>query len=314
MAAPFRFAELRAAALRHVRKGRTDLKYDDLGIDLQKSYGFGFDADYDLRRLPPLDECDREKWYAKFYYEGRGELPEETKKHFAPGNPMDAACALLPGDCDRLTQRRDDAGDLGYCLLPDGVGYGSTHTLMRGVTPEMFDWYKRLRLTDRLSYQIWYPGAHYSELGGVTVEDVGFGRSRLHFLSPNSPENLGFTRHPTETDGEFCFLIGGNTVSENLEHPEVRPYVSSLFHYVRLLPEGLDFRTHFYIGALCADGKLVRVQRLAPEVCLEMARRMVSHCCYERSRVETFLPELYERMKDVPLAESGGEGGLRIMK
>ena len=291
--------------------------YDDLGIDLQKSYGFGFDDEYDVSRLPALDEADRNKWYSKFYYAGRTEPDAETKKLFAPGRTMDPACALLPGSFDRLLQRPndDDEGDLGYCLLPNGVAYGSTHTLMRGITPEMFSWYKTLRMIDRLSYQIWYPGAHHTEVDGNTIEDVGFGRCVLHFLRANNWQNLGFPCPPAEADPQFGFMIGAGSANQNLDHPEIRPMAASLFHYVRVLPEGLDFRTHFFIGGMCLDGELVCVQHIQPEVALEIARRMVSHCCYERVSVQTFLPELYEKMKDADLSAAAGKtGGLAIQK
>lgn len=85
--------------------------------------------------------------------------------------------ALLPGDLDSLTEPGHIGGDLGHCLLPNGAGYGSVFCALPEVTLDMYKWYKQLRMVDKLSYKIWYPGSHISEINGVTVEDVG---SPLH--------------------------------------------------------------------------------------------------------------------------------------
>ncbi len=279
-----------------------ELKYDDLGIDLNKSYGMDFDA-YDVSKLPKLSETDEKKWYSKFYYQGRAKLSRQTTQIIQPGVCMDPAKAVLPGDVDRLTLPGEIEGDLGYCLLPNGVGYGSTHTPMVGISLEMYDWYKRLRMVDELSYKIWYPGSHATELNGVTVEDVGFGISHFYSLGPCDAYNLGFTVLPSQADRDFLCIIGSNSVMTSVEDNGVRPYAASLFHYVRALPGGgLDFRTHFYIGAFCVEGKLVKVQNIEPTILLEMTRRMASHCLYERGHVADFLPELYEKMKDADLS------------
>lgn len=276
--------------------------YDNLGIDLSRVYGFGFD-DYDTARLPELSEEDKKKWYSKFYYAGRPELPESLTKLFAKGNMMDPKDAVLPGSYDLLTQEGENDDDLGYCLLENGVGYGSTHNAMNGVNMEMFEWYKKLRMVDQLSYMIWYPGSHFSELKGITIEDVGFGTNDFHMVSRLDPEMLGFTVHPAEKDPRFMCILGANAVIKNRDYPEIRPLAISLFHYVRALDDGsLDFRTHFFTGGMIIDGELIRMQKLDPDVCLEITRQMCSHCCYERCNVETFLPELYARKDEFDLS------------
>lgn len=275
---------------------------DTLGIDLSKTYGFGFD-DYDPARLPALPEEEQKKWYSKYYYAGRPELTEEQKKVFAKGDTMDPKNALLPGSYDLLTKEEEIENDLGYCLLENGVGYGSAHAVMEGINIEMFEWYKNLRMVDKLSYMIWYPGSHFSEIGGATVEDVGFGTSDFLNMSRLDPDMLGFTVHPAEADPRFVCIMGGNAVIKNREYAEIRPLAISLFHYVRALDDGsLDFRTHFFMGGWIIDGALVRIQKLDPDVCLEVTRQMCSHCNYERRNVQTFLPELYARKEEFDLS------------
>jgi len=291
------------------------MAYDNLGIDLSRTYGFGFD-DYDTARLPKLPEEDRKKWYSKFYYQGRPVLSERQKRVFAKGNTMDPKDALLPGSFDLLAKQPEIENDLGYCLLDNGVGYGSAHAVMHGVTMEKFEWYKKLRMVDQLSYQIWYPGSHYSELNGIAIEDIGFGNCNFHMLSLLDPEMLGFTVRPSEMDPRFACIMGANSVIKNRDYPQIRPIASALFHYVRTMDDGsLDFRTHFFMGGMIVDGELVRIQKIDPDVCLEITRQMLSHCCHERVNVENVLPELYERRAefDISAAETM-QADMRIMR
>ncbi len=279
----------------------------DLGIDIKRHVGFDFDH-YDPLRLPKLPEdVEDNKWYAKFYYQGRTELPDEMTKHVQIDTFMDSKYAILPGKeggIDKLMQPGFDENDLGYCLLPNGCAYASVRSELPGITPEMNDWYKRFRIGDKLAYMIWYPGSHDNETDGITQEDVGFGQERFEFEVPASIKNLGFSCHPAETDPLYVGIVGGGGRWVNLEDPEITPRVTTLFHYMRRLPdrEGLEFRTHLYIGMFIVDGHAVVRQVLQPEIALECARRLAHHCIYERANMASFLPELYDKMKDTPLA------------
>ncbi len=265
--------------------------------------GFDFDK-YDRSKLPELPAEEREKWYAKFYYQGRSEVPEAERRLFARGNTMDPARALIPGkNIDLLLEPGHIEGDLGYCMLETGVGYGSSCTALETVPFEMFDWYKKLKVVDDLAYKIWYPGSHVSELGGISIEDVGLGMERIDPDSPCNLQNLGLSRSPEQADPDFAALIGGNGWASPVEgRSGASPRALSLFHYVRRLPGGgCEFRTHFYVGAFCKNGALVQMESYEPETVLEIARRMLSHCIYERSNLPSFLPEMYEKMKEMPL-------------
>ncbi|MGM9608526.1 MAG: DAPG hydrolase family protein [Oscillospiraceae bacterium] len=270
-------------------------------LDLEA--GFDFD-EYDVAKLPELPEEEKKKWYAKFYYRGRSEVPEEERRLFARGNTMDPEQALIPGkNMNSILEPGYREGDLGYCLLEDGVGYGSSRTVLETVPFEMFNWYKKLKVVDDLAYKVWYPGSHLSELGGISIEDVGFGLERIDPDSPCNPQNLGLRCSPEQADPEFAALIGGNAWMSPVENAAgVPPRALSLFHYVRNLPGGgCEFRTHFYVGAFCKNGALVKMESYEPETALEIARRMLSHCIYERNNLPAFLPEMYEKMKEMPL-------------
>ncbi len=274
-------------------------------ISVDLNAGFDFDH-YDVKKLPPLSEDEAAKWYASFYWQGRREVSETDRALFAPGKgpTMDPAKALIPGkNMDALLAPGDIDGDLGWCVLPQGIGYGSSCTVLENIPFEMFAWYKKLKVVDDLSYKIWYPGSHVSELGGISIEDVGLGVERIDTISPNDVHNLGLSQAPAEVDGDFVALIGGNGSVSLLDDPTARlARALSLFHYVRRLPGGGSvFRTHFYLGAFCENGQLVQQEIYDPDDLAEMTRRMLAHCIYERNNLAAFLPVLYERMKDVPL-------------
>lgn len=115
--------------------------------------------------------------------------------------------------------------------------------------------------------------------------------------------DLGFSVSPRERDPQFAGLIGGNSWIENLD-PAVERRAMLLFHYIRTLPTGgIEFRTHLYTGLFAKSGGWEIVQDIDPAVCLEATRRMAAHCIYERANINNFLPELYEKMKDQPLAD-----------
>ncbi len=285
-----------------------DTNYDDLGIDLNKHIGFDFDH-YDAARLPKLSAEDDEKWYSKFYYKGRTELPDSMTHCIQRGVYMDPKDAILPGDggIDKLMDPGQIPGDNGYCMLPNGCSYAAVRSELPGVTLEMNNWYKKLRMVDKLSYMIWYPGSHYSELNGICHEDIGFGLERNDVESPANIKNLGFSCHPATKDPQFLALVGGNGWWVNLEYPEIRTRAMTLFHYIRRLPDdsGIEFRSHIYVGMFAENGQAVKKQNIQPDICLEAARKMADHAVYERENVTSFLPELFEKMQDVDLTPQG---------
>lgn len=268
------------------------MNYETLGLTLDM--GFDFDH-YDPSKLPPLSPEENKKWYSKFYYAGCKPASPEAEKLFEPGHTMDPAKALLPGQFDRLMQPGHLEGDEGYCLLPNGVGYGAACTRLEAVPFSMFQWYKKQKTQGALVYQIWYPGSHVSEFDHTPVEDIGFGVEAIRPHSSISWQQLGMSCDPAERDPAFEKLMGGNgLICSTDPAKQTIPRVMSLFHYVRALPEGgCEFRTHFYIGMHIENGEGIVKQHIEPSLCLEAARRMLSHCIHERENLSAFLPEFY---------------------
>ena len=279
---------------------------------------FDFD-DYDPTKLPPLSAEDQKKWYAKYYLRGRVNIPEEVKRLCKVGCTMCSDKALVPGkNIDNIMEPEVIRDAQGYCELDNGVGYGFVRTELPTISFELFSWYKKVRLKDDLLYKIWYPGAHISENGGKIIEDVGLGPEQIEFAGESNitegggtvdtksflkmiQNAIGLSRSPLKVDPSFIMMIGGNGYMYALDDiiEKKNPRALTLFHYVCKLPNGgCEFRTFFYVGAFCIDGELVRTERYEPGVALEISRRMLSHCIYERNNLPTFLPELYAEWQE----------------
>lgn len=284
------------------------MKYETLGLTLDM--GFDFDH-YDPAKLPPLSQEDDQKWYSKFYYAGCKPASPEGASLFTPGRYMDPDKALLPGQFDRLMEPGHLEGDAGYCLLPNGVGYGSACTRLEGIPFSMFQWYKKQKVQGALVYQIWYPGSHVSEFNHTPVEDIGFGVEAIRPHSSIDRTQLGMSCDPAVRDPDFEKIMGGNGMIFSTDPAKpTTPRTMSLFHYVRALPGGgCEFRTHFYVGMHIENGACVVKQLIEPTLCLEITRRMLSHCIHERENLAAFLPEFYAvEMSRDKNEESGGGG------
>jgi len=280
------------------------MEYTTLGIDINKNYRIDFD-NYDPSMVPKLSEENEQKWHKHLYYQGCHEVPEDQKALYAKGNTMDPAKALMPEVMDRLAQPGHFEGDLGYCLLPNGIGYGSCYC-KTGITFEMADWYRLFKAGDQLGYQCWFPGSHMDEVteeGYGPREDVGFGVEVICAQKVLNYKDLGFTRDPKEVDPLFAGIIAINSYIKNEQYPEIEPRAFVLYHYIRKHPDGeCEYITHIYEGGHFEDGKLVVKQNIEPEVCLEVTRRMLSHCIHERNNIRHFVPQLYEKYKDMDLS------------
>ncbi len=277
------------------------MDYDTLGIQLSV-HRSNFDLDkYDLSQLPKLPPEMEEEWYSKYYYMGRKE--SEAAKLI---RPMDPACALMPGDVDRWTKPEIDDTELGYCILPNGCGYCAADTVLPSVSFEMFRWYRQLRTFDELAFMIWYPGSHISDKEGACVEDLGFGDCHCDVDHPVKIADFGFSAPPEELDPKFIGLVGGGGWAHNLKYPEVQPYYITTVHYVREYGDnGIEFRTRGYIGMRPEDGKAVVLQdNIEPNILMEMCRQLTGHYVYERETMEQFLPEVYEKMKDIDMSKA----------
>jgi len=272
---------------------------NNLGVDLNRKYGMDFD-NYDASKLPKLPSEEEAKWFSKFYYRGRAELPADRTALFAPGNTIDPSEAITP---DKLYLLMDENHPIkeGYCLLPNGAGYCYTTIRLTNITYEMVAYYMRLIDIEPLAYKIWYPGSHVSHHNNTITEDVGFGVEWFQMKGFITPEDAGLPADPSKKDPKFRALRARNMLLTPTDKSlGLEPRAMTLFHYVRELENGdLEFKTVVYKGMYIENGGGVMVQPdIDGAVALEAARQMLAHCIYERYNMIQFLPELYNGLKD----------------
>ena len=86
--------------------------------------------------------------------------PDPAVLAAAGGPPIAAADALALSDLDRLLDPARLAGETGWCVGGDGVGYVAVRTEMPQVTGAMVDWWFDWHPREALRYRVWHPAAH----------------------------------------------------------------------------------------------------------------------------------------------------------
>ena len=91
--------------------------------------------------LGPLNDWEREQPYAKYYH--RPSVPPDPHRiALLDKGPMDPAKATPLSDINSLLTRLEAPDDeIGYCVLPDGVGYVGMSAFYPSCTVEMFKWW-----------------------------------------------------------------------------------------------------------------------------------------------------------------------------
>lgn len=240
-------------------------------------------------------------------------VPAATSVALESG-PIDAADALPEGEIDRLLDPAPLDVEVGYCFMPDGVGYVAMRVEMPEVTGEMVDWWFDWHPDDPLRYRIWHPPAHvdnsverpaargekpYWFTTHHPVEDVGLGvdHLRIDFVPP---EQVGFAAGALDQPGVAAIVCGfAGDDRKRARH-------TRMTHVWLDDPAtgGTVLRSRFWIGSVlrpyapkpfasAAAGVINRkafrralVPRRAPQV-------LARHCAEEYTNLASLLPELY---------------------
>ena len=211
--------------------------------------------------------------------------------------PIDPAEALRFEDLNDFLNPGYLPREIGYCLLPDGAGYVSSHIKMPGVTTEMFDWWFAWHALEPLRYKIWDPEDHFDlQISGddrkrlldtsipirernwgcthQVVEDVGMGRANIP-IRFQSPEEFGFDMQ------RFKSPYAETAVCAN----------STMCHFVRAIEGGIELRTRFWFGYTLENGKPVRRHDFrVPE---QQMRALNLHCIKEYTHLARILPVIH---------------------
>jgi hypothetical protein len=271
-------------------------------------------------RDPELTPEEEAKPYAKYFY--RKPTPPDPAALKRMENPIDPAKALPIERLNDMLNPGYFEVEAGWCALPQGGLYVANHLKMPGVTVEMVDWWFGWHGLEDLRYKIWFPPGHF----GVSMSD----RHRAIVLDPDTPPKKKFqgithyvledTNGPSVEKIAISFmtpeavgfdmdrfkspnvgtLVAANGSAKMLNPPPGIPDQKSpafMMHFVREIPEGVEFRTRFWMGYHILDKKpyycLPKTARI-PEI---VAKGLAMHNVEEYTNLASFLPQIYEEEK-----------------
>jgi hypothetical protein len=228
--------------------------------------------------------------------------------------PIDPDRALPLASIDRLLDPAPMPVEIGWCFLPDRVGYVAMRTPMPDVSAAMVEWWFDWHPRDPDRYRAWHPSAHLdnsleppptaaakAHWGAVhhPVEDVGTGlvHARIAFVRPTA---IGFSTDALDEPAVgtiVCGYVGDDR--RRMRH-------SAMAHVFLRDGDGLVLRSHFWLGAALRPylpaplaGPLAAAlnRRLVRRLALPdgLPRALATHCAEEYANLAGLLPELYGR-------------------
>lgn len=263
----------------------------------------------------PLSMQDRQKSYAKYYFQPMKEGPAERYAEIenGPGNPADA---LHIDDRNDLFKSGDLPGEFGWWLMEDGTALVANKTFFPGVTGEMFDWWFAWHPIDRLRYAIWDADDHYDvyledpakaldmgksmrerHWGSVHYvwEDIGLGSIDLLRIAFQEPGSMGYDTAKIDTPACNALVCANVSILGHADVPDV-PVVMT--HFLRPVEGGSELRSRFWFGWQIWDGKAVKLLPEGVKVPAAGPKALLGHNVKEFSNLTALLPAVYAEEKD----------------
>jgi len=198
-----------------------------------------------------LTEGERNSPAAKYYDLGPAQVPEEELATFEPGHPMDISKAFMPEDIAlHMAGANVDAKLSGYCILPNGVGFGAAWTDMSEITPEIDAFYdNNWNPEGDMFYKCWFPGTHIKHCIDGAIEKL-LGDPMIFRLEMAPPLNvLGFPENLREADPDFLAMVGGNgRVMKITDRDGVDRMDATMLHFIRRSGAGTIFCSRIWVG------------------------------------------------------------------
>jgi hypothetical protein len=268
-----------------------------------------------------LTEDEKVKPYSKYFY--RIPVLPLPNKLAALDKPMDPSKALPIEDINSLLDPGRQEVEDGWCVMSNGAGYVACYEIMPGLTVDMINWWFVWHGLENLRYKIWWPQCHYTislsdpdrarvldperplteKFQGLThyvTEDVGAGGAERIAVSFMTPERMGFDMNRFIAP-RVGTIIAANRISRPFDPPrkmeETKGSCSVMLHFVRDIPDGIEIRTHFWIGYHVMNKKprlFVESGERVPDI---VPRGLAIHNLYEFANLASFLPELYEEQE-----------------
>jgi hypothetical protein len=265
--------------------------------------------------MPSLGELspqERAKPYAKFYREAAPPPPEHARLLGNP-KPMDPVKALPIQRMNELLDPGYHDVETGYCIMPDGSGYVAVLSRMPGVTVDMVRWWMAWFVLEDLRYKIWFPRDHKAVrikdedramLMDPTIprerkienpspwhealEDIGSGMASVQ-IDVMGPEDMGFDMSRFRAP-YVATTVGGVATVLTSDGP---PGYVSMVHFIREIPEGIEYRTRFWMGYAIKDRKSLLMLPTGVRIPEEAAAGLLEHDILEYSNLKVLLPEVY---------------------
>lgn len=222
-------------------------------------------------RDPGLTPEEKAKPYAKYFFKELTPPAPGTLENME--KPMDPAKALPIERINEMLKPGYHEVEAGWCALPQGGLYVANLLKMPGVTVEMVDWWFGWHGLEDLRYKIWFPPGHFSismsdrhrsivldpktspkkKFQGIThyvLEDTGGPSVEKIAISFMTPEDVGFDTERFKSPNVGT-LVAANGSAKMLNPPPGIPDQKSpafMMHFVREIPEGVEFRTRFWMG------------------------------------------------------------------
>jgi hypothetical protein len=270
-----------------------------------------------MTKLEELTPEEKARPYSKYYYLPLAE-PNAELKAAREMPPMDPSKAQMPQNINYFLDPGYFEVETGYCVLPNGAGYLSVNNKMPGVTADMINWWFAWHSLEPLRYKIWYPPGHKKAIvnerarkrlldpstpaplkfQGIThqvVEGISDSPPAHLWINFLPPEEMGFdmTRFHSPNVETVVGGFGINAGTFDVPPPSFVRGGSIMMHFVRAIPDGIEFRTRFWIGYRFVDRVPVCV--LPPGIAIpeNVPRGLFQHNIDEFSNLGSFLPQIY---------------------
>lgn len=267
--------------------------------------------------LKALSSEEEAKSYSKYYYmEPAAPDPGMLE---AMEKSIDPSKALPIENLNDLLNPGYMEVEAGFCCLPNGAAFVANHTPMPGVTVDMINWWFAWHSLEDLRYKIWWPKGHFAisindedrkkvldpdrpaplKFQGIThyvVEDVGTGTEDI-MISFLTPEDMGFDMSRFKTPNVGTIVAANGLASPGGAPPDAPKAPAVMCHFIREIPDGIEFRTRFWMGYHIIDRKprlLLPTDVQIPEA---VPQELGRHNIFEYSNLRAILPQIYKEQK-----------------
>ena len=249
----------------------------------------------DPQKLPALTEEQKACPYAALYERNIAEPGADILAAFAPDHEIASSLAVMPEDLCKILDPNFHP-TMGYCVMPNGVGYSCTVVRLPGAVPEMYDYRLNLVFAEDMGFIVEYPGFHFEHYDGLCIEDNGAGPKALILDRNYSFAELGFPGDPTKINSDILSISAHDQDIVAVEGPiDPNRDKGVLILVNKRIAGGMEQWWFVYSGLHIQDGKSAVVLAADEVISAESCRRKGLHLAYEAVNQLQYLPILMEQ-------------------